>query len=139
MAEAAGAALEYLVSSSEYVVTSSDPKRDEPGKGHDGRQVRREGEEGGEAKGKEGCLLTLVTLNWKWSAEGSKANRRALGSIVGLWGNLLGLLTTSKASTSDTKAQVCGAMSKLGFRFSLCALRRACVRACVAVSALARQ
>ena len=115
MAEAAGAALEYLVSSSEYVVTSSDPKRDEPGKGHGGRQV---GEEG--AKGKEGGLLTLVTLSWKWSAEGSKANRRALGSIVGLWGNLLGLLTTSKASTSDTKAQVCGAMSKLGFRFSLC-------------------
>jgi len=81
-ATSAAAALEYLVS-------SSDPKRE---------------------GGREG-LLSCV--QWSWSAEGAKANRRALGMFPGLWRNLLGLLMNSNPAT---QAQVCGAMSKLGFR-----------------------
>ena len=73
----------------EYLVSSSDPQRE---------------------GGREG-LVSLV--QWRWSAEGAKANRRALGQYPGLWKNLLGLLM---GSCPNTQAQVCGAMSKLGFR-----------------------
>jgi len=82
-ATSAAAALEYLVS-------SSDPKR----------EGRREG------------LLSSFP-QWTWTAEGAKANRRMLGMISNLWRNLLGLLSDSNPAT---QAQVCGAMSKLGFR-----------------------
>ena len=75
----------------EYLVSSSDPKRES-------------------LLGREGFCSHV---QWRWSAEGAKVNRRTLGLIPGLWRNLLGLLTKSNAAT---QAQVCGAMSKLGFR-----------------------
>jgi hypothetical protein len=75
----------------EYLVSSSDPNRER----------RRDG--------------LLSDIEWRWSADGAKANRRTLGTIPDLWRNLLGLLTKSGPAT---QAQVCGAMSKLGFRNS---------------------
>jgi hypothetical protein len=74
-----------------------------------------------EAKSAAAALEYLVSssdpkkpfVQWTWSAEGAKANRRALGMFPGLWRNLLGLLVNSNPAI---QAQVCGAMSKLGFR-----------------------
>jgi len=55
----------------------------------------------------------LSVGTWVWTSEGAKLNRKALGSFSNLWESLLGLL---QDGDSETKACVCGAMSKLGFR-----------------------
>jgi len=55
----------------------------------------------------------LSAGSWVWTSEGAKLNRKALGSFANLWESLLGLI---QDGDSETKACVCGAMSKLGFR-----------------------
>lgn len=71
----------------EYLVSSSDPKGPAPD----------------------------MLRGWRWTSDGAKGNREALGSFPGLWERVLKLL---EGDAAEAHAKVCGAMSKLGFRNS---------------------